>query len=278
MTTSKYKNATNVLRKVRRDLGLTQEDLARKVGVNQSVISRIESGDIDLSSRVRNSLENIFGEPVLRAAESRISVNGADGRLGDLHLLLDRYGDTISDSGIRAIATYVEHIVALSDSGIENHRPVSMGELWGRNWSWGPRELEQYISQSAAPVMTWNRISIQRSYPVKVNGERVMKGEIYVDGYRSTESPLFSFLLDQVKNPGIYNGQDLKIDIDSSVISDYFRNFILVSKQLSPGYERTVSVLMSGESEYSFNDFEYLNDIVDDFLQSYSDANLSPKS
>ena len=101
-----------------------------------------------------------------------------------------------------------------------------------------------------------------------------MKGEIYVDGYRSTESPLFSFLLDQVKNPGIYNGRDLKIDIDSSVISDYFRNFILVSKQLSPGYERTVSVLMSGESAYSFNDFEYLNDIVDDFLQSYSDANL----
>ena len=75
MTTSKYKNATNVLRKVRRDLGLTQEDLARKVGVNQSVISRIESGDIDLSSRVRNSLENIFGEQVLRAAESQISVN-----------------------------------------------------------------------------------------------------------------------------------------------------------------------------------------------------------
>ena len=147
MTTSKYKNATNVLRKVRRDLGLTQEDLARKVGVNQSVISRIESGDIDLSSRVRNSLENIFGEPVLRAAESQIGVNGVDGRLGDLHLLLDRYGDTISDSGIRAIATYVEHIVALSDSGIENHRPVSMGELWGRNWSGGPRELEQYISQ-----------------------------------------------------------------------------------------------------------------------------------
>ena len=278
MTTPKYKNTTNVLRKVRRDLGLTQEDLARKVGVNQSVISRIESGDIDLSSRVRNSLEDIFGEPVLRAAESQVSSNGVDSRLGDLHRLLDIHGDTISDSGIRAIATYVEHIVALSDSGIENHRPVSMGELWGRNWYWGPRELEQYISQSAAPVMTWNRISIQRSYPVKVNGERVMKGEIYVDGYRSTESPLFSFLLDQVKNPGIYNGQDLKIDIDSSVISDYFRNFILVSKQLSPAYERTVSVLMSGESEYSFNDFEYLNDIVDDFLQSYSDAGLSTKS
>ena len=278
MTTPKYKNTTNVLRKVRRDLGLTQEDLARKVGVNQSVISRIESGDIDLSSRVRNSLEDIFGEPVLRAAESQVSSNGVDSRLGDLHRLLDIHGDTISDSGIRAIATYVEHIVALSDSGIENHRPVSMGELWGRNWYWGPRELEHYISQSAAPVMTWNRISIQRSYPVKVNGERVMKGEIYVDGYRSTESPLFSFLLDQVKNPGIYNGQDLKIDIDSSVISDYFRNFILVSKQLSPAYERTVSVLMSGESAYSFNDFEYLNDIVDDFLQSYSDAGLSTKS
>ena len=105
-----------------------------------------------------------------------------------------------------------------------------------------------------------------------------MKGEIYVDGYRSTESPQFSFLLDQVETPGIYNGRDLKIDIDGSVISDYFRNFILVSKQLSTAYERTVSVLMSGESEYSFNDFEYLNDIVDDFLQSYSDVNLSTRS
>ena len=124
----------------------------------------------------------------------------------------------------------------------------------------------RYISQSAAAVMTWNRVSIQRSYPVKVNGELVMKGEIYIDGYRSKESPLFSFLLDQVKNSGVYSGRDLKIDIDSAAISDYYSNFILISKQLPPTSERTISILMSGESEYSFNDFEYLNDIVNDFL------------
>ena len=275
MVTIKYKNTINVLRKVRRDLGLTQEEVAKKIGVNQSVISRIESGDIDLSARVRHSLENIFGEPVLKAAESQINLNGADSRLIGLHGLLETYGDTISDSGIRAITSYVEHIMDLSDSGIdiENARSVSMRELWEKNWSWGPRELVRYISQNAAAVMTWNRVSIQRSYPVKVNGDIVMKGEIYVDGYRSKESPLFSFLLDQVKNPGVYNGRDFKIDIDSSAISDYFRNFILISKQLPPTSERTVSVLMSGESEYSFNDFEYLDDIVNGFLQSNLESN-----
>ena len=136
MTTTKSKNTINILRKVRRDLGLTQEEVANKVGVNQSVISRIESGDIDLSSRVRNRLEDIFGEPVLKAAESQINMNGVGSRLIGLHGLLERYGDAISDSGIRAITTYVEHIMNLSDSGIdiENARPVSMRELWEKNW------------------------------------------------------------------------------------------------------------------------------------------------
>ena len=79
----------------------------------------IESGDIDLSSRVRNRLEDIFGESVLKAAESQVNLNGAGSRLIGLHGLLERYGNAISDSGVRAITTYIEHIMDLSDSGID---------------------------------------------------------------------------------------------------------------------------------------------------------------
>ena len=83
------------------------------------------------------------------------------------------------------------------------------------------------------------------------------------------------FLLDQVKSPGFYSGQEFKIGIDSYFLSKYFRNIILIIKQLSPTSERTVSVLMSGESEYNFNIFEYLNDSLDDFLQSKSEINAT---
>ena len=42
----------DALRKARKNQGLTQLDLADLMGVNQSVISRIESGDIQISERL----------------------------------------------------------------------------------------------------------------------------------------------------------------------------------------------------------------------------------
>ena len=39
----------DTLRKARREKGLTQTAVAKIIGVNQSVISRIESGDVQVS-------------------------------------------------------------------------------------------------------------------------------------------------------------------------------------------------------------------------------------
>ena len=268
MTISKYRNSPNMLRKIRRDSGFTQEELARKVGVNQSVISRIESGDIDASSRVMESLEEIFEESFSKAVESQMQANGSASHLSDLHIMIDKYADRMTDSAVRAIMTYVDHIAGLSDSGsdLDDVRPMHMMSLWEGNWNWGPKELEQHIIRNAAAVMTWERIFIVRSHAVKVNGEPVMRGEVYSDGFIHSESPLFTFLLNSEKSSGLYNGFDLKIDVDGRPFSGSFGKFILVSSKIPSGLNRSVHVLISGKFDYSYNDFDHVNDIVNDFL------------
>ena len=51
----------DALRKARKNQGLTQLDLADLMGVNQSVISRIESGDIQISERLWQSVIEKYG-------------------------------------------------------------------------------------------------------------------------------------------------------------------------------------------------------------------------
>ena len=267
MATNGLTYTTDVLKRVRKEKGLTQKAVARMVGVNQSVISRIEAGEIPASSRIAEGLEDIYGMPIVEALLYRKSWPGEPQQVTEVKQLIDRYQTVLSESALTAIKTYVEHIVGLSnESSFTSEGPkIPKQSLWGGDWSWGPREMERYITSECAPVMTWNRISIHRSYPIMVKGEQVLKGEIYVEGHKSSGTPLFSFFLDQIDEGGIFTGNDFK-PIDQ-VIDDYFKNVIVVRVALPGTVERKVSVLMSGEDEYGLNDYYYLDAVVRSYLQ-----------
>ena len=47
------------IRTLRRNLGLTQGDLAEKLGLDQSTISRLETGRLPVDARTRLALEAI---------------------------------------------------------------------------------------------------------------------------------------------------------------------------------------------------------------------------
>ena len=49
------------LKRTRKKLGLTQHDVAQIINVNQSVISRIETGEIELSPRIRDGIQQAYG-------------------------------------------------------------------------------------------------------------------------------------------------------------------------------------------------------------------------
>ena len=175
MTSTGLTYTTDVLKRVRKEKGLTQKDVARMVGVNQSVISRIEAGEISASNRIAEGLEDVYGLPIVDALLYRKSWPGEPHDVTEIKHLIDRYQTVLSDSAIKAIKAYVEHIVGLSNvSSFTTDGPkVPRQSLWGGDWIWGPREMERYITSECAPVMTWNRISIHRSYPINVKGEEV---------------------------------------------------------------------------------------------------------
>ena len=263
-------HTTDVLKRVRKEKGLTQKDVAALVGVNQSVISRIEAGEIGASNRIAEGLEEAYGMPIVEALLYRKSWSGESESVTEIKQLIDRHQTALSDSGIKAIKAYVEHMIGLSNGpGVLPGGPsIPIKSLWGGEWIWGPRELERHITAECAPVMTWNRISIHRSHPVTVKGEVILKGEVYVDGHGALGTPLFSFFLDQMKEGGIFTGEDFKpVDI----ITSYFQNIIAVRVALPGGVERSVSVLMSGDieyGEYGLKDYYYLDAVVRSYLQT----------
>lgn len=263
-------HTTDVLKRVRKEKGLTQKDVAALVGVNQSVISRIEAGEIGASNRIAEGLEEAYGMPIVEALLYRKSWAGESESVTEIKQLIDRHQTALSDSGIKAIKAYVEHMIGLSNGpGVLPGGPsIPIKSLWGGEWIWGPRELERHITAECAPVMTWNRISIHRSHPVTVKGEVILKGEIYVEGHGALGTPLFSFFLDQMKEGGVFTGEDFKpVDI----ITSYFQNIIAVRVALPGGVERSVSVLMSGDieyGEYGLKDYYYLDAVVRSYLQT----------
>ena len=270
-------HTTDVLKRVRKEKGLTQKDVAALVGVNQSVISRIEAGEIGASNRIAEGLEEAYGMPIVEALLYRKSWAGESESVTEIKQLIDRHQTALSDSGIKAIKAYVEHMIGLSNGpGLMPGGPtVPIKSLWGGDWSWGPRELERHITAECAPVMTWNRISIHRTHPIKVKGELVLKGEIYVEGHGTSGTPLYSFFLDQMKEGGVFTGDDFKpVDIYTS----YFQNVIAVRIALPGRIERSVSVLMSGDikyDEYGLKDYYYLDAVVRNYLQTKGELGQS---
>ena len=270
MVTNGLTYTTDVLKRVRKERGLTQKDVAAMVGVNQSIISRIEAGEIGASSRIAEGLEEAYGIPIVDDLMYRKSWPGEPEDVTEIKQLIDRYQTVLSDSGIKAIRAYMEHMIGLSNGPgfLPGGPSIPIKSLWGGDWAWGPRELERHISVECAPVMTWNRISIHRSHPVTVKGEVILKGEVYVEGHGALGTPLFSFFLDQMKEGGIFTGEDFKpVDI----ITSYFQNIIAVRVALPGGVERSVSVLMSGDiehGEYGLKDYYYLDAVVRSYLQT----------
>jgi len=277
MATNGLNHTTDVLKRLRKERGLTQKDVAAMVGVNQSVISRIEAGEIGASNRIAEGLEKAYGMPIIDALLYRKSWRGEPEDVTAIKQLIDRYQTVLSDSGIKAIKAYVEHMIGLSNGpGLMPGGPaMPIKSLWGGDWSWGPRELERHITAECAPVMTWSRISIHRTHPIKVKGELVLKGEIYVEGHGTSGTPLYSFFLDQMKEGGVFTGDDFKpVDIYTS----YFQNVIAVRVALPGRIERSVSVLMSGDinyDEYGLKDYYYLDAVVRSYLQTKGELGQS---
>lgn len=52
------------IKAIRRDLGLSQDELATRLGLNQSTISRFETGELPVDERTRLAIDAI----VMRAA------------------------------------------------------------------------------------------------------------------------------------------------------------------------------------------------------------------
>ena len=277
MATTGLTHTTDVLKRVRKERGLTQKDVAALVGVNQSVISRIEAGEIGASNRIAEGLEEAYGIPMVDALTYRKSWAGEPEAVTEIKQLIDRHQTTLSESGINAVKAYVEHMIGLSSGPrfLPGGPSIPIKSLWGGDWTWGPRELERYITTECAPVMTWNRISIHRSHPIKVKGEVILKGEIYVEGHGDSGTPLFSFFLDQMKEGGVFTGEDFKpVDIFTS----YFQNVIAVRVALPGNVERSVSVLMSGDIEYdgyTLKDYYYLDAVVRNYLQRKGEVDES---
>ena len=267
MSTNGLTYTTDVLKRVRKEKGLTQKDVARMVGVNQSVISRIEAGEISASNRIAEGLEDVYGLPIVDALMYRKSWPGEPQDVTDIKQLIDRYHTVLSESGLSAIKAYVQHVVGLSnESSFTSEGPkIPKQSLWGGDWTWGPREMERYITSECAPVMTWNRISIHRNYPIKVKGEEILKGEIYVDGHGSAGTPLFSYFLNQVESGGVLTADDLKPN--KEFLEGYLQTVIVVRVALPGNIERTISVSMSGDFDYGLNDYYYLDAVTRSYLQ-----------
>ena len=111
MATNGLTYTTDVLKRVRKEKGLTQKDVARMVGVNQSVISRIEAGEISASNKIAEGLEDVYGLPIVDALLYRKSWPGEPHDVTEIKQLIDRYQTVLSESGISAIKAYVQHIV-----------------------------------------------------------------------------------------------------------------------------------------------------------------------
>lgn len=64
------------LRSARRDAGLTQKEVAKRLGVDQSTISALESGQRRISFALLTTLSKIYKTPFLVFITSKVSIIG----------------------------------------------------------------------------------------------------------------------------------------------------------------------------------------------------------
>jgi len=89
-------------RKARRDKGLTQSDVAAIIGVNQRLIFRMESEDIQVSERLWKSVIKNYGVNLKESASIELlNIYQEDAEM--VWLLLEEYGSQIPATAIKAI-------------------------------------------------------------------------------------------------------------------------------------------------------------------------------
>ena len=81
------------------------------IGVNQSIISRIETGEIEISDRVREGIEKTYG---IDLPDDNNAFLQEEPDLLEIKRLIDTFPSYIPSTSLRAIRTYIEHIMNLS--------------------------------------------------------------------------------------------------------------------------------------------------------------------
>ena len=122
--------------------------------------------------------KNIFGEPVLKAAESQINLNGADSRLIGLHGLLERYGDTISCLGDKSKRKSLRFGDRISGHFVQGHvdttstimNIVFVGKSWFIDFKL-TKKYKKYLVQKGS--ITINGVSLTISKILK-NGFKIV--------------------------------------------------------------------------------------------------------
>lgn len=268
----------DALKKARKRLSLTQQDVARLLDVNQSIISRIETGEIEISDRVRDGIEKAYG---IDLPDDKHAFVQEEPDLLEIKRLVDAFPSRVPSTSLRAIRTYIEHIMSLSNGSnrINDSVPLTNPGLWGSDWSWGPRELERFITPECARTLKWNRLSIHRTTPVFSGEVEVMKTEIYVDA-RGTDGSTFSAFLDQIQSGGVYTEDSLRKILRDPMNGlnprnylKYFRNVIVVRIRLPGNIVKAVDVLMSGNDPYDIYDYYLVEAVIRQFLQQKGELN-----
>src|SRR5574337_1044570 len=85
---------------VRRQLGLTQADLAARVGVSLRALDRYETGTVEPTPEVLGRIAEVTGVPV-----ARLSDTGGHGEPGAEHAhLVERISDAVGESATSSSA------------------------------------------------------------------------------------------------------------------------------------------------------------------------------
>ena len=104
-----------------------------------------------------------------------------------------------------------------------------------------------------------------------------IRDRIYIDGYGEGKLDFPAFF-DQIDREGVYTQADLKTSKDksqgtSTYLNQYLRNVISVRVSLPGVPRRYVNVLMSGDSEFSLADYNFLDSLIRQFLQQRGELN-----
>lgn len=130
----------SAVKALRENLGMSQRSLARASGMSQTVISRIESGDVLLTRKTAGNLAAALktDRPDLTVAENlslmgRLAVRGKLSRkvaAGVAVHLIDNEHD--SEAGHRLTNAALEELVKITEAAVETEQLTTLKSRWTR--------------------------------------------------------------------------------------------------------------------------------------------------